>query len=162
MIKKKELSFAKKLKLFEKHEQWTDVKKELRIFTKIDLRTIADSIFSKIIRIKYSDWREYAYCYTCDKVDEWQNLQCGHYYSRGKMNTRYEERNSRVQCYYCNIKISGNYREYTLRLIKEIGIEKVKEMKTESETLVKITKMWYYNIILKLEKRLEIVIKERK
>lgn len=48
-------------------------------------------------------------------------MQCGHFNSRSKNNTRYDFENLKVQCMPCNIWKNGNYGEFASRLIKEIG-----------------------------------------
>lgn len=60
----------------------------------------ADTLFSIYIRRKYADWKGYVACYTCGKVAMWEKdgMQCGHFVSRDKKNTRYDEANARVQC----------------------------------------------------------------
>lgn len=41
-------------------------------------------------------------CFTCGKVDQWQNMDCGHFMSRRHYATRWDEDNCQVQCKGCN------------------------------------------------------------
>lgn len=94
----------------------------------------ADTVFSKYIRTKYqSNYRflpdTTIQCYTCGRTYPYEKMQCGHYESRSYHSLRFDECNARVQCYGCNCAKSGNYKEYTRRLIDEIGIYGVDQLK---------------------------------
>lgn len=80
-----------------------------------------DRVFSLYIRKIYSNDFGMVMCYTCSKVGEAKEMQCGHFISRSHMSTRWDEQNCRVQCVGCNIFKSGNYVEFSYRLLKEIG-----------------------------------------
>lgn len=84
-----------------------------------------DVVFSQYIRKSYANDFGMAVCYTCGKVAHYKDLQCGHFISRGHMATRWDEENCRVQCPGCNVFKNGNYTEYSYRLLKEIGEEKL-------------------------------------
>lgn len=71
-------------------------------------------------------------CYTCDKQGlEGSNQQTGHYLTDSTCSTelRYDLNNLRIQCYRCNINLSGNWIEYERRLIRDHGEEYVAELK---------------------------------
>lgn len=76
----------------------------------------ADRVFSLWIRQKDINKNGEAQCFTCDTWKRWQEMQCGHYVKRGNLFLRWDERNCKVQCPFCNITKMGNYREYGLRL----------------------------------------------
>ena len=67
-------------------------------------------------------------CVTCGKKDDPKNLQNGHYYSRGKLPTRWVEDNCWPQCVGCNVFKSGNYTEYALFMLKELGEPRMREL----------------------------------
>ncbi len=53
-------------------------------------------------------------------------IQAGHYKSRGSSpELAYEELNCHVQCYKCNVHLSGNIKGYRPALIEKIGLDKV-------------------------------------
>jgi len=89
--------------------------------TKSKLVKELDRVFSIFIRMFYADENGFVSCYTCDKEDHWKFMQNGHYISRANMNTRWDFENCRIQCAGCNVFRSGNYTEYSYRLLKEIG-----------------------------------------
>ncbi len=82
-----------------------------------------DEVFSRYIRQKYADEFGMVRCFTCDSKKHWEEMQNGHYISRGHMATRWDEENCRVQDAACNVFKNGNYVEYSHRLLKEIGEE---------------------------------------
>lgn len=73
-----------------------------------DLIKECDALFSKFIRNKYKGKDGLVGCYTCDTRDEIGKLQNGHYVGRSSMFLRFDERNCRPQCEYCNCHKHGN------------------------------------------------------
>ena len=70
------------------------------------------------------------YCYTCRNRYPQAKLSAGHFIEKiGGAATYFNLDNLRAQCYYCNRKRHGNKEIYALNLIKEIGLEKVKELR---------------------------------
>lgn len=91
----------------------------------IKLRDKLDEVFSKYIRLKYSDNNGYCRCISCGSIHFWKNIQNGHYMSRRYMSTRFAEDNCRPQCVACNMFNQGNIQMYRRGLIKEIGEQRV-------------------------------------
>lgn len=84
-----------------------------------------DTIFSRYIRLRDAllvDGELLAQCVTCGIRAPWKSLQNGHYISRGKFGTRWDEKNCHPQCMACNVMKHGNYPEYALFMIKTYGI----------------------------------------
>lgn len=79
----------------------------------------ADTIFSQYIRLKYTNERGMAKCYTCPEVKHWTMLQNGHYVKRAHLYLRWDERNCKPQCRTCNEFHSGNMIVYREELEKE-------------------------------------------
>lgn len=120
------------------------------------LKDRADQVFSEYIRLKYSDWRGYCGCYTCDKIAHYKDgMQNGHFISRGSSTLRYSEENCRVQCYVCNCIKNGNYITYTIRLIEEVGIEKVEELREMGKELHQFTETELQEIIDKYTQKIK-------
>lgn len=61
-----------------------------------------DKIFSLYIRLRNTDDDSIVRCFTCGKVDNYINMDCGHYQGRQYKATRYDEINCQVQCKACN------------------------------------------------------------
>jgi hypothetical protein len=83
----------------------------------------ADAIFSKYVRMsatsEFGEDSGYASCYTCGCIKRWQEQQCGHYISRSNYHLRWDLRNTKVQCWDCNVGKHGNLGVYTERLERE-------------------------------------------
>lgn len=71
-------------------------------------------------------------CISCGSIPNFSShiggsgIQAGHYKSRGAHpELAYEELNCHVQCYKCNVHLSGNIKGYRPSLIDKIGLENV-------------------------------------
>lgn len=105
-------------------------------FSKKKLIEKLDSIFSKYIRLKYSDSQGICQCISCTTRKRWTDIQNGHYMSRRYFSTRWSEDNCRPQCVACNIFNQGNIQAYRVALIKQIGEQRVNliEARARQET----------------------------
>lgn len=95
-----------------------------------------DSIFSKYIRLKASK-NGVAMCVTCAKFDSWKFMDCGHFIVRGKIGTRFDERNCHVQCRDCNRLKQGNMKRYEQYMKAKYGPKILDELKVKSKTSLK-------------------------
>jgi len=82
-----------------------------------------DKVFSEYIRRSKPP-----VCVTCGTKDEWKRLQNGHYYSRTKIPTRWNEDNCWPQCVACNMFRGGNYTEYALFMLQTLGEGKLRDL----------------------------------
>lgn len=96
-----------------------------------------DSIFSQYIRMKNSRMGD-ATCVTCGVSRPWKQMQNGHFFTRGRYPTRWEENNCHVQCAACNVFLHGNYIVYTRYMIKRYGSDYVDELERISLSKTKI------------------------
>lgn len=97
-----------------------------------------DAIFSQYIRLKESDEYGYCICVTSGQKMFWTEAQCGHFVSRGKYPTRWDETNCHPQSVYSNIFLKGDYINYTIYMIDRYGREYVDELIDRSKQSVKI------------------------
>jgi len=74
-------------------------------------------------------------------------MQNGHYISRSKLATRFDEENCRPQCVGCNIFKKGNYTAYALRLNRE-DPELLERLERKSNKIFKISNEYLENIII--------------
>ena len=96
-----------------------------------------DKAYSQYIRVKDAVGGD-ATCVTCGVTKPWKELQNGHFYTRGRYATRWDDANCHVQCYRCNVVLKGNYITYTKYMINRYGMEFVDELERKSLTSVKI------------------------
>lgn len=61
-----------------------------------------DNWFSKYIRLRDTDEDGIGRCCTCGRIKPFYHLDAGHFVSRDKKNTRFDERNVHAQCHHCN------------------------------------------------------------
>jgi Zn finger protein HypA/HybF involved in hydrogenase expression len=94
-----------------------------------------DYYFSRYIRILYSNEKGECKCYTCPTIKHFSLMQNGHFISRGHMGLRYEIKNQKVQCPYCNCNLHGNLEVYKQNLeLEEKGLpERLLEQSREVE-----------------------------
>jgi|TARA_R110002012_G_scaffold69432_2_gene179796 hypothetical protein len=95
-----------------------------------------DAIFSQYIRKRNSDNGK-AVCFTCGKVDDWQNLQCGHFQSRRHYSTRWDDLNCQVQCAKCNIFSYGEQYKFGVFLNAKFGRATASKLHVKAQKQVK-------------------------
>jgi len=79
-----------------------------------------DTEFSIYIRKRFAvDGK--ASCFTCDKIDDWNKMQCGHFQSRKHYSTRWDENNCQVQCVGCNVYKYGEQYKFGVHLDQVYG-----------------------------------------
>jgi len=103
----------------------------------------------RIVRATYGKdgtWR----CFTCDRLlDAPVKAHTGHCLPSGACGAylRYDLRNLRIQCYWCNINLGGNGAEYVRRLVIEKGQEYVDQLFKDKNVIIKADSIWYQNKI---------------
>lgn len=86
-------------------------------------------LMSERVRSKGADFQGYAECYTCYRKFLWKELHAGHWKHRV---LDFDSRNLRSQCNFCNTYKGGMLDEYTLRLIRENGLEWVEKLRQDA------------------------------
>jgi hypothetical protein len=118
------------------------------------LKKEADKWFSRYIRLRDSDpHTEMGNCCTCGTPLHWKSGDAGHFQQRYKNITRYEEKNSHLQCKQCNNKdwkqgeqylhgkfIDNKYGEGTADYLSELGKQKKQFKPYELEELIDLYK----------------------
>lgn len=99
-----------------------------------------DKEFSLYIRMR--DSRPYGFtafkCISCGRIKPFDQADCGHYYSRTKMSTRFDEENCHAECRWCNRFSADHLDYYRENLIKKIGSAKFELLRLRSLS----TKKW--------------------
>ena len=91
------------------------------------LKKKAWKLLSEYIRRKDADEGGTVECYTCRKLFHWKELQGGHFVPGRSGSVLLDARIVRPQCVRCNVLLGGAYHAFTLRMIDEVGREKVEE-----------------------------------
>ncbi len=115
-----------------------------------------DIIFSKYIRLSNADKNGYCECFTCGKKLKWnKGIDAGHFMSRKNLSTRWDERNVKPQCKYCNNWGAGEQYKFSMMLGAELSDElfilSKKTIKFSNYELIEMYD-YYKNIVKDLEK----------
>lgn len=121
-----------------------------------------DKVVSQYIRMHYADSRGYVRCYTCGKIDHWKNMDNGHFIKRRYLNTRWDVKNLRVQCQYCNRTLNGNYEVYTRKITNELGEQGVQELKQLALSGNKVSTTQIKQMLKEYTSKLHQLVKSRK
>ena len=118
------------------------------------LKEEAWSLFSARLKQRYADDDGNVRCFTCGAIMKLNTTNCqgGHYLSRGGYpGLTFHPDNSRPQCYRCNVHLKGNTVEFRIRLIEEIGLERVEALEAQRHNQVKLTRSDYEKMIEELK-----------
>lgn len=102
----------------------TDGEKRPRKRTKPDLTKKLDRVFSLYIRLRDCMPSGYFKCISCGKIKHFTEGDCGHFYSRTHMGTRFDEDNCNCECRFCNRISADHIIAYQSSLIKKIGMSR--------------------------------------
>ena len=119
-----------------KSKAWNERKKILKdeLTTVQDLMKVAQQVFNKYIRLR----DEGNLCISCGKTINGVR-HASHYLSAGGHSAvRFHLDNVWVSCFKCNVMLSGNGIEYRMRLINNIGVERVEWLENNGS----IPKKW--------------------
>lgn len=108
------------------------------------LKDKLDKVFSQYIRLSSSE-DGYCRCFTCGDPHPWKEIDCGHWISRGRLMTRWDENNCRCQCKGCNLfgKITGQAGEpYLFGLKLESENVDVAQLMLNSKIPMKLDREW--------------------
>jgi len=115
----------------------TKPKKKKQI-TRWKLVKMLDSIFSKYIRLSYANKQWLVQCITSKKWYHRKEIQNWHFISRWNYKYRWDEKNCFPQSYVDNCVLNGNYKQYTIEMIRMFWDIVVENMVYDKE-LVKIS-----------------------
>ena len=118
-----------------------------------------DSIISQLVRIKYIDKQGLEFCYTCGKKDHWKNMDCGHYFKRTHIWTRFDPMNCRPQCKYCNQTLGGNYNVFKRKIERELSRENMEHLEKNYRRTDKMDTPFINDLIDYYSEQLEITKK---
>jgi len=91
------------------------------------LRRILDNTFAKFIKARDSDDNHFK-CISCGQTKPLDQFNAGHYFSRGELSIRWDEKNVNGQCISCNKWKSGNIQGYEKGIKKKWGSGVIQEL----------------------------------
>lgn len=87
-----------------------------------------DRLFSLYIRLRDAMPNGYVRCISCGKIKTFDDVDCGHFYSRTHMATRFDEDNCNAECKACNRFSADHLIAYQTNLIRKIGISRFEKL----------------------------------
>ena len=97
-----------------------------------------DKVFSRYIRLRDAMPGGMTRCISCGKIKPVSSMDCGHFYSRTHMSTRFDEDNCNSECSACNRFSADHLIGYRENLIKKIGVQRFKLLEVKAHE----TKKW--------------------
>jgi hypothetical protein len=85
------------------------------------MRKELDRVYSLYIRLRDAEVGGMTRCISCGKLLPFEKMQCGHYFSRYNLSTRWDERNCNAECAICNCNDPNHLIGYKKNLIRKIG-----------------------------------------
>ena len=120
------------------------------------LKKELDKWFSLYIRLRYATPQGIVQCFTCDKTSHYKKgIHAGHFMSRKHLSTRWHEDNVQVQCYRCNIHLTGNIYAYSKLLDIRIGEGTADNLEELSKVTTKIMRHEYEELINKYKQKVK-------
>ena len=117
-------------------------------------KTKIDKVFHEYIRRREADNDSgYCKCISCNKPIHFTESDAGHFISRAKMATRYDEQNVHAQCRKCNRFEYGRQFEYSLK----IGTELAEELLIKSRQIYKMSDSEWLEVFEKFRDKLKAI-----
>lgn len=126
-----------------------------------DLKAKLDKEFSLFIRLRDCMANGYFKCISCGQIKPFEQADCGHYFSRTHLSTRFDENNCHAECRHCNRFKADHLEGYRENLIEKIGQQKFILLKAKASRTSKITDFDYEQLI-KYYKALNIKLRKEK
>ena len=139
-----------------KNKKWTGGKVQKSARKKLIEKL--DKVFSLYIRQRNAE-NGIVRCFTCGMLFNWQLTDCGHFVSRKKIPTRWEEKNCAVQCKSCNIFSEGNKYIFGKKLNEKYGEGTAERLIIKSNNISKITEFELGLLIKEFEQKLKLLKK---
>lgn len=92
---------------------------------KPDLVKKLDRVFSLYIRLRDAMPSGFVRCISCGKIKRFEDVDCGHYFSRTHMATRFDEDNCNAECRSCNRMSADHLIGYRKNLVDKIGLNRI-------------------------------------
>lgn len=113
--------------------------------------------FSMFIRLRDSGPDGYGQCVTCQRVAHWRTMDAGHWITRAKEATLFDERNVHLQCKGCNKWQGGKPSEHKQAIIRKYGPGAPEEIETKSVRECKRNESHYRFIEDTYRERVELI-----
>ncbi len=150
---------AKAAALKVKEKKAKNRQKKADSFTK--LKEVLDSIFSRFIRLRDTDRHGVGFCIDCGERVEWGELDNGHFISRDRLATRWDELNCAAQKTSCNRFHSGRQFEFAKGLDNKYGQGTADLILAKSYQITKYSTIEMKEMIALYSQKVEKLLKEK-
>ena len=104
---------------------------------KTDLVKRLDKVFALYIRLRDCMPNGFGRCISCGKIKPYRELDCGHFFGRSNMATRFDEDNCSAECQGCNRVSSDHLIYYQENLIRKIGVARFSTLRERAHSIKK-------------------------
>ena len=111
---------------------------------------LADKWFSIYTRLKDTNQHGQGRCTTCGRKMGWRDGDCGHFQTRGNLNTRWVIMNAHLQCGRCNM-LDGEQFKHGIYIDARYGMGTTLMLQSEARKVSKFTTMEILDIAEKFE-----------
>lgn len=120
-----------------------------------------DRVFALYIRLRDVMPNGYFQCISCGKIKPWPKGQCGHYWSRRHMATRFSEDNCNCECSECNVFSADHLAQYGPNLIRKIGQSRFDELNWKHQSVKNWTEVELKEMIDFYKKKVKYLSSEK-
>lgn len=120
-----------------------------------------DTAFSKYIRLRDAMPSGVFRCISCGQIKPLEQADCGHYYSRTHMGTRFDEDNCHAECRFCNRFKADHMIGYRENLEKKIGSQRLALLSVKAHGTHKFAHFEIEQLIKYYRVRVEMLQKEK-
>lgn len=113
------------------------VRKKSKSKGKTDLIKRLDKVFALYIRLRDCMPNGFGRCISCGKIKPYRELDCGHFFGRANMATRFDEDNCSAECQGCNRASSDHLIYYQENLIRKIGVARFSTLRECAHSIKK-------------------------
>jgi hypothetical protein len=123
--------------------------------------TTADKWFSKYIRIRDSYSNGFVCCCTCGKPMHWKNVHAGHFVTRDKLSTRFNEKNANAQCPKCNCDGKGEQAKHAIYIDRKYGSGTAESLIELGGIRCKADKVWWKEVAKEFRLKTKAIAKKK-
>ena len=126
------------------------------------LKEKLDIIFSRFIRLRDTNQEGIGNCIDCGERGEWHEFDTGHFISRDRLATRWDEMNCAAQKSSCNRFHSGRQFEFSKGLDNRYGAGTADSILAKSYQEIKYSTVEMKDLIVYYQEKVERLLKDKK
>jgi len=105
---------------------------------------LLEAVFSQYIRLRVTDDKGWAKCFTCDSEGLWTEMHNGHFMPRKERGSGFSEVGCQCQCPTCNtVRPNGNRKVFAQRLDGAYGPGTAEQVVLDSKKVMRYGRDWY-------------------